>query len=467
MIRSARVLLNKENVGEENAPNIADGENCAPPFPSGSMVLVSQPLGQRWTLENKGIGGDSGIWQSDRAQKRTGACAMLGGGGTRRLTRSRSTMDHGTTRSSENGAPERIAPVSVQASAVLGDVTNTAGFLGCSDCLPDVIKLSSTAVQDGIWIDPPTPPMLEEAEAEVDDDVDAQQATEYLPDIHRLLRRQESAHRPQPSYMDKQPHVNAKMRAILVDWLVDVHKKYKLKAETLFLAVDLVDRFLEQRSTQRQHLQLVGVTALLIAAKFEEMYPPQVQDFVYVTDKAYSIDEVTRMEVSMLNALDFQVCQPTAVHFHAWYERTNGCSPSHSNLAQYLLELTLVDYKMLRYAPSHLAAAAMLLSNKLLRRQPAWTPAMVKHTKMTEQMLKGCAREMRVIFEETPQSPLQALRKKFSLPRYHEVAKLAVSDPHDSSAAMRSVRRCASAAALGHGPPSRPVTGAAPSRSGL
>lgn len=253
---------------------------------------------------------------------------------------------------------------------------------------------------------------------------DPQHVVEYLPDIYRHLQREEAQYLPQPGYMDKQPHVNSKMRAILVDWLIDVHKKYKLRPETLFLAISLVDRFLEKRSTLRRHLQLVGVTSLLIAAKFEELYPPQIQDFVYVTDKAYSKEEVIRMEVSMLTTLDFVICRPTAVNFLERYQCVNGCTDAHRDLAQYLLELTLVDYKMVKYPPSHLAAAAVLLSNKLLRRQPSWPPAAVRHTRLTEQALKECAREMCGLLEGAESNPLQAARKKFSQLRHHAVAKL-------------------------------------------
>merc|ERR1719174_1371782 len=223
--------------------------------------------------------------------------------------------------------------------------------------------------------------------------------------------------------MDRQVHVSAKMRGILIDWLIDVHKKYKLRAETLFLVVQIVDRFLNKEVIAQHHLQLVGVTALMIAAKFEEIHPPQIKEFVYVTDKAYSQEEILKMEVCMLKTLQFKICCPTAMHFFDKYQAINGCTDTHRHLAQYLLELTLVDYKMLKYAPSHLAAASLLLSNKLLR-QPSWTPAAAQHTKTTESMLKECAKEMCSLLERAEGDSLQAVPKKYSHPRYNAVAKL-------------------------------------------
>lgn len=262
-----------------------------------------------------------------------------------------------------------------------------------------------------------------EVESDIQHKEDPQYVVEYVHDIYKHLHSDEGLHLPQPNFMERQPHVNAKMRAILVDWLVDVHKKYKLRPETLFLAISLVDRFLEKRTTARRHLQLVGVTALLVAAKFEELYPPQIQDVVYVTDKAYTKDDVLRMEVSMLTVLDFKICRPTAVHFLDRYKVVNSCSEEHCDLASYLLELTLVEYKMVKYSPSHVAAAALLLSNKLHRRQPSWPSAVAKHSKCTEHSLKECAKEICGLLENAEGNQLQAVRKKYSQPKYHSVAK--------------------------------------------
>lgn len=86
------------------------------------------------------------------------------------------------------------------------------------------------------------------------------------------------------------------MRAILVDWIIEVHLKFKLLPETLFITVSLIDRYLEQIQIKRTNLQLVGVTAMLIASKYEEIYAPEVRDFVYITDNAYTKEEILQME---------------------------------------------------------------------------------------------------------------------------------------------------------------------------
>ncbi len=92
--------------------------------------------------------------------------------------------------------------------------------------------------------------------------------------------------------MTRQLDINEKMRAILVDWIIEVHLKFKLLPETLFLTISLIDRYLERVQIKRNNLQLVGVTAMLIASKYEEIYAPEVRDFVYITDNAYTKEEI-------------------------------------------------------------------------------------------------------------------------------------------------------------------------------
>uniref|UniRef100_A0A7S0WJX0 Cyclin-like domain-containing protein n=1 Tax=Chlamydomonas leiostraca TaxID=1034604 RepID=A0A7S0WJX0_9CHLO len=128
-------------------------------------------------------------------------------------------------------------------------------------------------------------------------------ATEYVNDIYSYYRRVEPKFRVQPGYMSSQTDINEKMRAILIDWLVEVHLKFKLMPETLFLTVNLIDRFLEIKPVTRRNLQLVGVTAMLIASKYEEIWAPEVRDFVYISDKAYTREQILAMEKTMLNTL--------------------------------------------------------------------------------------------------------------------------------------------------------------------
>jgi hypothetical protein len=117
-------------------------------------------------------------------------------------------------------------------------------------------------------------------------------ATSYVQDMYEHFRSKETSTSVRPLYMEDQQYINERMRSILVDWLVEVHLKFKLVPETLYLTVNLIDRYLAKTEVSRPKLQLVGVTALLIASKYEEIYPPELRDLVYICDRAYSKLEV-------------------------------------------------------------------------------------------------------------------------------------------------------------------------------
>ena len=158
--------------------------------------------------------------------------------------------------------------------------------------------------------------------------------------------------------MENQTHINERMRAILVDWLVEAHLKFKLVPETLYLTVNLIDRYLERKEVERPKLQLIGVTCLLIASKYEEIYPPELRDLVYVCDRAYSGNEIIDMEEKILKALEYQITIPSAHAFLVRYLKAAHADKKIVQLACFVLDGTLQSYNLLHYLPSQLAAAA-------------------------------------------------------------------------------------------------------------
>ena len=113
-------------------------------------------------------------------------------------------------------------------------------------------------------------------------------ATEYIDDMYHHFRSKEESTSVRPLYMENQPRLTERMRSILVDWLVDVHVEFKLVPETLYLTINLIDRYLERRVIARKKLQLVGVTCLLIASKYEEVHPVDLQDLVPISERVYT-----------------------------------------------------------------------------------------------------------------------------------------------------------------------------------
>ena len=125
--------------------------------------------------------------------------------------------------------------------------------------------------------------------------------TSYVQDMYHHFRSKEATTSVRPTFMECQPHINERMRSILVDWLVEVHLKFKLVPETLYLTINLIDRYLEIKEVSRPKLQLVGVTSLLIASKYEEIYPPELRDLVYICDRAYTRSEVCGLSLFALD----------------------------------------------------------------------------------------------------------------------------------------------------------------------
>jgi len=252
-----------------------------------------------------------------------------------------------------------------------------------------------------------------------------EEACEYVPSIFSNLFNREAAARPSPSYMDSQSEVTANMRGILVDWLVDVQAKYKMRPETLFLSVNLADRYLARKAVSRQRLQLVGVVAMLVAAKFEERRAPQLESLVYITDNAYSRREILDMECSFLAVLGFKVSVPTSARFLERLLRASRCDDFHRNLASYILELGLVEYRMLQFEPSRVAAAAVYLSNRLLRLRPVWPESLASLSRFSAEALAPCVAECQALLDGAPHHKLQAVQKKFSKEGRGSVARQA------------------------------------------
>ncbi|NXG04100.1 CCNB2 protein, partial [Sakesphorus luctuosus] len=224
---------------------------------------------------------------------------------------------------------------------------------------------------------------VEDIDAE--DSENPQLCSDYVKDIYLYLRELELQQSIRPHYMDGKT-INGRMRAILVDWLIQVHSRFQLLQETLYMCVAVMDRFLQNHPVPRKKLQLVGVTAMLVASKYEEIVCPDVVDFVYITDNAYTSHEIREMEMIILKELNFDLGRPLPVHFLRRASKAGEANAKQHTLAKYLMELTLVDYDMVHHRPSEIAAAALCLSQKILGHDK-WGPKQQYYTGYTEDSL--------------------------------------------------------------------------------
>jgi len=259
-----------------------------------------------------------------------------------------------------------------------------------------------------------------------------QAVTEYIQDIMIYFRSTEGLRSPRSHYMETQKDINSKMREILIDWLSEVHLKFKLRPETMYLTVNLIDRFLSLRMVPRTKLQLVGCTAMLVASKYEEIYAPEVRDFVYISDKAYTRDQILMMESIMLNTLQFNLTVPSALRFAQRYIKLAiGVDKRFKTLVEYLTELTLQNYNFLLYLPSKIASSAVYLALSMVSGKPResiWTQLLRSQTNYDEEQLSACVRDLQSLASKNPEK-YRAVRKKYSSRRFHEVAKIPVGSP--------------------------------------
>ena len=255
----------------------------------------------------------------------------------------------------------------------------------------------------------------------------------YVKDIYCYMRSLQFRYPLKKSFIDEQGEINETMRAILVDWLVEVADEYKLLPDTLYLCVNYIDRCLDNMPVSKPKLQLLGCACMLLASKYEEIYPPSVDEFVYISDNTYTRDEVLRMETRVLKALNFNLTASTAKNFLRRYQRAAHVRSEEKNLCNYLCELTLQHSKMVHWTPSLTAASALFLSRMMLygpkspnfgspMNPPIWTNNLVHYTGYAVEELYQCARQIRHLQAVAEDNNLQAVYEKYSLTVYEEVA---------------------------------------------
>ena len=172
---------------------------------------------------------------------------------------------------------------------------------------------------------------------------------------------------PNADYMDGQPEIHWGMRETLVNWLLQVHLRYHMLPETLWIAINIVDRFLSKRVVSIAKLQLVGVTAMFIASKYEEILAPSIEEFVLMTESGFTKEEIMKGERIVLQVLDFKIshyCSP-----YSWMRKISKADEydiQTRTLSKFLTEVTLLDYRFLRVKPSMVAAIGMYTARTML-----------------------------------------------------------------------------------------------------
>lgn len=264
--------------------------------------------------------------------------------------------------------------------------------------------------------------------------------TDYVGDIMSGLHEDEVLNRggciieKERDFMKEQNDVNERMRAVLVDWLVEVHRKFKLLPSTYFLGINLLDRYLAKTQLHRKQLQLCGCACLWIASKYHEIYAPEIDDFVYISDNAFNDDQLKEMEIEILKQLKFTLTVPTVLNYAERYSKISGFYLKKtrerriiSDLIMYCIEHCVMSYSLCRKRPSLLGAASFVyscISTKVFSVESFKKDNMEKVVGYTLKEIMPVMKIIDFTVKNSKKSKHKAVLKKYSNSKYSNIGKL-------------------------------------------
>ena len=253
-------------------------------------------------------------------------------------------------------------------------------------------------------------------------------AGEYLEEIYLnlLLEEKQATIKPQIGYMNNQTEINEIMRAILIDWIIDIHLRFNLRQETLFMTIWLIDTYLSYAFVPRDKFQLLGITCLLISCKSHEIYYPQQNKLIEMTDNAYTKEEMLKMENEILKKLNFYIVCPNPIDFYNILSKMFNFEKKHYYLGNYFIESALVYYQILKYSSSVIASSCAYLVMKYYRingYQKLYNNFIINEQN-PEDVIKDAAKEIYILVENLAKSKFKSVKKKFALAQYENVSDM-------------------------------------------
>ncbi|GFO31986.1 G2/mitotic-specific cyclin-b3 [Plakobranchus ocellatus] len=247
----------------------------------------------------------------------------------------------------------------------------------------------------------------------------------YAQEIFDYYKRRELMFRIPPYLGTTQCHITAYMRTVLVDWLVEIQENFELNHETLYLAVKLIDLYLSRVDVdvEKEILQLIGCAAVFIASKFDERCPPLIEDFTYICDNAFDRAQFIEMEMEVLRKVDFDLGIPISYRFLRRYAKIGRLSMETLTLARYILELSLMEYDLVKERDSMIAASALYIAMKM-RSEGAWEGDIVKTCGYEAKDLETLIIRLNSMLLDQPNQRQQNIFSKYSHIVFHQVAKI-------------------------------------------
>ena len=235
---------------------------------------------------------------------------------------------------------------------------------------------------------------------------------------HRLHLNSDPRHKQQAS------NITVEMRSILVDWMIEVAEEYKLHLETLFLSVSYTDVCIQKLRIERSELQLLGVTCVLVAAKYEEIYAPQLSDLCYITDNSYTQSQIIAMERRVLECLEFSLTIPTTNTFMSIYLSAYFFDTEMLECATMLSKVTLVQGIATKDPPHIIAFSVIILVCVYVRRTSASLQQMVEDFDIEYSALHGCVRSLHDNFKSYDSVKFPAVCEHLTCHDYLQLARM-------------------------------------------
>merc|ERR1712133_16488 len=263
---------------------------------------------------------------------------------------------------------------------------------------------------------------------DIDEDEDPQVVSDNVKHIYAYLRQTEDRLAIPKDFL-RNSTITPRMRAILINWLAQVALQFKLLPETLYLTVEIIDRYLSvPGQLQYKSLQLVGVSAMWIACKYEEMFMPDVNDFVFITDQAYDTKMICAKELDILKALNFNLGKPIALNFLRRNSKAGYVDVKHHSLAKYILEESMTSYPLASVKPSEKAAGALLIALKILSPssslQALWSDNLWFYSGYTLSELSPTVKALAACLLQAPTSRYKAAYDKYNCSSRGYVSKI-------------------------------------------
>ena len=259
---------------------------------------------------------------------------------------------------------------------------------------------------------------------------------DYLNIIyHNLLSEEDRGTIPNPDYQKiiSQKEINEHMRSILIDWLIDVHYKFGFTDETLYMTVLIIDRYISYKPIQKAKFQLLGITALLLSCKHEEIVLPKIEDFIYITDNAYKKTDVFDMENDILDVLNFSLLFPSPIKFYEYLALKFNFDKKKFLTGKYLMESFMVDLKYVKYRASVIAAACVYIVMKYYKMENYKDVYNKKYYNLnendinnknfrTEVNVKDCAKDICIFVDNINKSNFFSCKNKYASDKNEKVS---------------------------------------------